>query len=81
MAINLIEQLERRLALLKGPGAEEPDRRLGTEAIARRYGVCARTVKKWREDPNFPPPEVDPSGRRYNWLSDLNRWDRERRVA
>ena len=42
----------------------------------KRYGVCARTVKRWELDPelNFPPPTVI-NNRNYDHEDRLGAWD------
>ncbi len=82
-----LTQIERRLdrleAMTDRSEDDFEDRRLGEGDIARRYGVTPLTIKNWRKDPrkHFPAAEIDPSGRRYNWLSQLRQYDRERRKA
>ena len=77
--MTLIEQRLSRLEELITTNDELDDRRLREAAIARRYGVGVRTIQNWRRDPkrNFPRAEVDARGWRYNWLSDLQRYDQE----
>jgi hypothetical protein len=70
-----LAQIEQRLERLEAAQADDDfeDLRLSEPAIAKRYNVCTRTIKNWRADPrkNFPVAEVNPNGRRYNWLSEL----------
>jgi hypothetical protein len=49
--------------------------------IALRYGVCLRTVKRWRENANvrFPKPDLRINGRAFTSESTLNAFDDLRR--
>ena len=38
---------------------------LSTEEVAELFGVCSRTLRRWRQTAGFP----DPRGRRYNVTS------------
>ena len=81
--LTQIEQRLSRLEALIQPNDEFDDRRLVTAQVARRYGVTVDTIKNWRKDPrkNFPPAEIDPSGRKYNWLSQLREYDERDKQA
>jgi hypothetical protein len=51
-------------------------------AIARRYGVDLRTIRRWEEDPDlhFPDPVVI-NNRKYRYRRDLEAWERKRAAA
>lgn len=78
-------QIERRLTRLEALIDDEElhDRRLWNAAIARRYNVDVRTISNWRGNPNkhFPAAEIDASGRKFNWLSQLKQYDQLQREA
>ena len=77
-----LAQIERRLERLEALMiTDEEDRRLWNAAIARRYNVDVRTISNWRKNPNkhFPAAEIDASGRKFNWLSQLQQYDRLQR--
>jgi predicted DNA-binding transcriptional regulator AlpA len=71
---SMTEQLEiiRRLERLEALVEDQEDRRLSTPETAKVYGVCTKTIQRWRADPTmgFPQPEIDAGGRAYHWLSD-----------
>jgi hypothetical protein len=81
MTLTEIEHRLQRLEEMVIPAEE--DRRLWNAAIARRYNVDVRTISNWRGNPNkhFPAAEIDASGRKFNWLSQLKQYDQLQREA
>jgi hypothetical protein len=76
-----LERLEASHRRLEALVEHEADRRLSTPETAKVYGVCTKTIKRWRADPKmgFPQPEIDAGGRAFHWLSQLRAFDRARR--
>ncbi len=81
---NILSQILDRLGALEvavighngGPPLDtnEPDRRLPTSEVARRYGVSRRTIERWCSRPEFPKPDIV-NKRKYFWLSQLKHYD------
>jgi hypothetical protein len=46
--------------------------------VAKRYGVCIRTIKRWDANPDLGfPNRIDINGRCYRDSNQLDAWDRE----
>ena len=56
---------------------DEHSQWLGTEAVAKRYGVPAATIRKWRNQRTGPIGARFGRHVRYS-LAELERWERER---
>jgi hypothetical protein len=73
-------QIERRLNRLEALVETDDlhDQRLGNASIAKRYNVDVRTITNWRNNPKkcFPAAEIDENGHKFNWLSQLQQYDR-----
>jgi hypothetical protein len=55
------------------------ERYLTRRAQGERYGVCARTIVRWADDPALGyPEEIDINGRKFRALSKLEAWERQR---
>jgi hypothetical protein len=55
-----------------------PDRKLPTREVALRAGRSVRSIERDLEAKTHPPPDEIVNGRKYWWLSTLERHDRER---
>jgi hypothetical protein len=52
---------------------------LPARKIGERYGVCAKTIKRWTEDPDLRFPKLLwINNRQYGRLADLVAWERAR---
>jgi hypothetical protein len=50
--------------------------RLTDAACARRQGVCAKTLKRWEDDPDVAYPRAQIVRRRkYRWLDEILSWE------
>ena len=58
---------------------EVTGKKLGTVAIAQRYGVDRRTVDRWEKDErmDFPKP-IYIKKRKHRDLAELEAWERKR---
>lgn len=82
-----LDALERAVAT-RGPNNDplddddddaSSDRRLPTKLVAKRYGVCTRTIERWEADAKlaFPKPAII-NKRKYWSLRTLRHYDRKR---
>jgi predicted DNA-binding transcriptional regulator AlpA len=56
-------------------------KKLGTVAIAKRYGVDRRTVDRWEKDERMNFPKfIRIRGRKYRDLAELEKWEKKRAV-
>jgi hypothetical protein len=47
--------------------------------VARRFGVCQKTVQRWSEDPALDfPPAMEINGRKYRNIARLEAWSAAR---
>jgi hypothetical protein len=83
MTFQQLTPAEKRQAVEGGEQLTKPHgRKLTTKKQAERYGVCTRTIKRWREDLrlNFPQP-MRVNGRDYTDEAEQDAWDAARKAA
>jgi hypothetical protein len=63
---------------IPGPG----NNYFSNAGLARRYGVDARTIRRWQDDPKlgFPAPDLEINGRKLTREKSVEAFDEHRRA-
>ena len=76
--MTILQHVKETIVTIHKLNQEPPLRRkLRLSEVARRQGVCRRTIQRWiehHEETDFPLP-VTVCGRHYIWEHELDDWD------